>query len=164
LAESYVAAAKEAKTIPGNGKSVPTHVRFLMDEFPNLGEIPEFKEKLATMRKYEISCTVICQTITQLKGMYEKDYEVVDANCPQKVFLGGDENSNNEYLSKKIGTGTVKGWNDSVDSKKVNMSYNVVSPLRTKSCSSMGKTLFMIKSTIIPNIKIINTPTIMPAT
>jgi type IV secretory pathway TraG/TraD family ATPase VirD4 len=127
LAESYVAAAKEAKTIPGNGKSVPTHVRFLMDEFPNLGEIPEFKEKLATMRKYEISCTVICQTITQLKGMYEKDYEVVDANCPQKVFLGGDENSNNEYLSKKIGTGTVKGWNDSVDSKKVNMSYNVES-------------------------------------
>lgn len=127
LADAYVAAAKNAKAIPGNGKSVPTHVRFLMDEFPNLGEVPEFKEKLATMRKYEISCTVICQTITQLKGMYPDDYEVVDANCPQTIFLGGDENSNNEYISKKIGTATVKGWNDSVDNKKVNMSYQVES-------------------------------------
>lgn len=77
------------------------------------------------MRKYEISCTVICQSITQLKGMYPDDYEVVDANCPQTIFLGGDENSNNEYISKKIGMATVKGMNDSVDNKKVNLSYNV---------------------------------------
>lgn len=125
LAEEYVKALQNAKEIPGNGKSVPTHVRFLLDEFPNLGEIPEFKEKLATMRKYEISCTVICQSITQLKGMYEKDYEVVDANCPQTIFLGGDENSNNEYISKKIGMSTIKGMNNSVDNKKVNSSYNV---------------------------------------
>lgn len=125
LAEEYIRELKNAKTIPGNGKSVPTHVRFLLDEFPNLGEIPEFKEKLATMRKYEISCTVICQSITQLKGMYPDDYEVVDANCPQTIFLGGDENSNNEYISKKIGMATLKGWNNSVDNKKVNMSYNI---------------------------------------
>lgn len=125
LAEQYVKDLSHAKLIPGNGKSVPTHVRFLLDEFPNLGQIPEFKEKLATMRKYEISCTVICQSITQLKGMYEKDYEVVDANCPQTIFLGGDENTNNEYISKKIGTATVKGANNSIDKSKVNSSYNV---------------------------------------
>lgn len=125
LAEQYVAGLQHMTARPGNGERVPTHVRFLLDEFPNLGEIPEFKEKLATMRKYEISCTVICQSITQLKGMYKDDYEVVDANCPQTIFLGGDENSNNEYISKKIGKATVKGWNNSVDSKKVNSSYNV---------------------------------------
>lgn len=125
LAEEYVRNLQHAKLVPGNGESVPTHVRFLMDEFPNLGEVPEFKEKLATMRKYEISCAVICQSITQLKGMYKDDYEVVDANCPQTIFLGGDENSNNEYISKKIGMTTRKGQNNSVDNKKVNMSYNV---------------------------------------
>ena len=125
LATQFVSELSRAKVVPGNGKSVPTHVRFLLDEFPNLGEIPEFKEKLATMRKYEISCMVICQTITQLKGMYPEDYEVIDANCPQTIFIGGDENSNNEYISKKIGMSTVKGWNNSVDAKRINMSYNV---------------------------------------
>lgn len=125
LAEEYVKMLQEAKLIPGNGKSVPTHVRFLLDEFPNLGEIPEFKEKLATMRKYEISCTVICQSITQLKGMYPDDYEVIDANCPQKIFLGGDENSNNEYLSKKLGTATVKSMSNNLDNKKASSGYQV---------------------------------------
>lgn len=126
LADKYISDLKHAKLIPGNGKSVPTHVRFLLDEFPNLGEIPEFKEKLATMRKYEISCTVICQSITQLKGMYPDDYEVVDANCPQTIFLGGDENSNNEYISKKIGMATVRGINGSVDGKNsMSSSFNI---------------------------------------
>ena len=50
------------------------------------------------MRGYGISATVICQSITQLKGMYPDDYEVIDANCPFFVFLGGDENTNNEYV------------------------------------------------------------------
>lgn len=125
LAKEYVNMLQKARLVPGNGKSVPTHVRFLLDEFPNLGEIPEFKEKLATMRKYEISCTVICQSITQLKGMYPDDYEVIDANCPQKIFLGGDENSNNEYLSKKLGTATVKSMSNNLDNKKASSGYQV---------------------------------------
>ena len=97
---------------------LPFHFRFLIDEFPNIGEIPEFKEKLATMRGYNISSTVICQSITQLKGMYEKDYEVIDANCPFVVFLGGDENSNNEYLAKKMGKTTVKNVDNSIAGEK----------------------------------------------
>ena len=100
-------------------------LKFLIPEvyLSLFGEIPEFKEKLATMRKYEISCTVICQDITQLKGMYPEDFETVDANCPQTIFLGGDGNTNNEYVSKKLGTMTVKGLNSSIDSKRVNSSY-----------------------------------------
>lgn len=125
LAKKYVSDLKSAELENGRAPAIPCHVRFLMDEFPNIGEVPEFKEKLATMRGYEISATVICQSITQLKGMYPDDYEVIDGNCPFVIFLGGDENSNNEYLSKKIGSATVKGMNDSVDSKKINMSYNV---------------------------------------
>lgn len=123
LAEKYINDLQNVKLEKGKIPALPWHFRFLIDEFPNIGEIPEFKEKLSTMRGYEISAVVICQTITQLKGMYEKDYEVIDANCPFVVFLGGDENSNNEYLSKKIGSTTSVGSNNSIDNKKVNTSY-----------------------------------------
>lgn len=124
LAEEYLNDLQNAELKKGRVPALPMHFRFLIDEFPNIGEIPEFKEKLATMRGYEISATVICQSITQLKGMYPDDYEVVDANCPFLVFLGGDENSNNEYLAKKLGNTTSTGMNNSVDNKKVNVSYN----------------------------------------
>lgn len=126
LAEEYQQALKKAKIVKGNGQALPCHVRFLLDEFPNIGEIPEFKEKLATIRKYEISVCVICQTITQLKGMYTEDYEVIDANCPETIFLGGDENTNNEYISKKLGKATVIGANGSVNERSASShSYNV---------------------------------------
>lgn len=122
----YVKQLQHAKLQKGKPPKLPYHVRFLMDEFANIGELPEFKDKLATVRGYDISCTIILQTITQLKGMYPDDYEVVDANCPFTIFLGGDENTNNEYLSKKLGTTTVKGLNVSLDNKnKANNSLNV---------------------------------------
>lgn len=126
LAEKYVADLMNAVVENGRVPALPIHTRFLIDEFPNIGEIPEFKEKLATMRGYEISTAVICQTITQLKGMYPDDYEVIDSNCPFVVFLGGDENTNNEYLAKKIGMATVKVRNNSTDTKaNGSSSYNI---------------------------------------
>lgn len=125
LARAYQQELKNAKIVYGDGQALPFPVRMLCDEFPNIGEIPEFKEKLATIRKYLISVCVICQSITQLKGMYEKDYEVIDANCPETVFLGGDENTNNEYISKKLGKMTVIGANGSMDAKNAGShSYN----------------------------------------
>lgn len=117
-ADKFVSELKNAKVVTGSNPRLPIHVRMLIDEFPNIGEIPEYKEKLSTMRKYEISSTTICQTISQLKGMYEKDYEVIDANSPFTIFLGGDENTNNEYISKKIGASTVKTYSQSIDGKK----------------------------------------------
>ncbi len=118
LAKEYVKSLQTATLLNAHQPALPCHVRFLMDEFPNIGEVPEFKEKLATIRKYEISCTVICQTITQLKGMYPDDYEVIDANCTSFIFLGGTENSNNEYVAKKMGDATVKGGSISLDNGK----------------------------------------------
>lgn len=125
LAEKYIKNLKSSYVKVPKIPEIPCHVRFLLDEFPNIGQIPEFKEKLATMRGYEISATVICQSITQLKGMYPDDYEVIDANCPFKIYLGGDENSTCEYMSKKMGSSTVRGQNNSVDSKKLSDSYNI---------------------------------------
>lgn len=125
MAKQYLKDLQDAYVYVPHVPEIPCHVRFLMDEFPNIGEVPEFKEKLATMRGYEISTTVICQSITQLKGMYEKDYEVIDGNCPFVIYLGGDENATCEYISKKMGSSTVKGQNNSVDSKKISDSYNI---------------------------------------
>lgn len=124
-ADAYCEQLRHAQLKSGRVPALPIPVRMLIDEFPNIGQIPEYKEKLATMRGYDISSTTICQTITQLKGMYPDDYEVIDANSPFVVFLGGDENSNNEYLSKKLGMSTIRNNNNSVDNKKVNMSYNI---------------------------------------
>lgn len=118
-ADTYVADLKTADLLKGRAPAIPCHVRFLMDEFPNIGEVPEFKEKLATMRGYEISATVICQSITQLKGMYPDDFQVIDGNCPFVIFLGGDENENNEYLAKKIGSSTIRTESNSINDKKV---------------------------------------------
>lgn len=117
-AKAYLTDLQKAKLNRGVVPKLPIHYRFLIDEFPNIGEIPEFKEKLATMRGYGISATVICQSITQLKGMYPDDYEVIDANCPFFVFLGGDENTNNEYIAKKIGKTTVTSLDNSIGAKK----------------------------------------------
>ena len=96
------------------GLRLPFHVRFLMDEFANIGEIPDFTQKLSTMRKYEISCTIILQSISQIKKMYEKDWGVILGNCDSLLFLGCPEYDTQEYISKRLGKTTVKIRNSSV--------------------------------------------------
>jgi hypothetical protein len=85
------------------------HVKFLLDEFANIGTIPEFTKKLATMRKYEISCSVILQNLAQIKTMYKDDWESIVGNCDSMVFLGGKEFTTLEYLSKELGFQTIVG-------------------------------------------------------
>ncbi len=85
----------------------PRHIRFLLDEFINIGQIPEFTKKLATMRQYEISCSIIIQNIAQLKAMYKDDYETIIGNCDSFLFLGGSEYSTLEYVSKELGDATI---------------------------------------------------------
>ena len=89
------------------GLYLPFHVRFLLDEFANIGKIPEFEEKLATMRKYEISASIITQNLSQLKKMYDKDWGTVIGNCDSFLFLGCPEYDTNDYVSKLLGDGTI---------------------------------------------------------
>lgn len=99
-----------------NGKGrLDSPVRFLLDEFANIGQIPEFTKKLATMRKYEISCTIILQNLAQIKTMYKDDWESIVGNCDSFLFLGGQEYSTLEYISKELGeeTNKVKNTNRS---------------------------------------------------
>jgi len=87
---------------------LPYPVRFLLDEFANIGQIPDFTKKLATMRQYEISCTIILQNLAQIKTMYKDDWESIVGNCDSFLFLGGQEYSTLEYISKLLGKTTVK--------------------------------------------------------
>ena len=90
-----------------DGKRLQRPVRFLLDEFANIGQIPEFTKKLATMRKYEISCTIILQNLAQIKTMYKDDWESIVGNCDSFLFLGGQEYSTLEYISKELGKKTI---------------------------------------------------------
>lgn len=109
------------------GKRLPCHVRFLLDEFANIGTIPDFCQRLATMRKYEISCTIVLQALSQIKALYKDDWEVLMANCDSTIFLGGSDNTTLEYVSKALGKETIRSVNSSRSYGKSSgnsMSYN----------------------------------------
>lgn len=89
------------------GGRLPIHVRFLLDEFANIGLIPNFDIYIATMRSREMSVNVILQNVAQIKALYEKTWETITGNCDTLLFLGGKEQSTCEYISKMIGKTTV---------------------------------------------------------
>lgn len=88
-------------------KRLANHCRFMLDEFANIGQIPDFDKKLATMRKYEISCSIILQNLAQIKEMYDKKAEGLIGNCDTIIFLGSSEFETCEYISKKLGKASV---------------------------------------------------------
>lgn len=90
------------------GKRLKSHVRFLLDEFANIGTIPEFEKKLSTMRKYEISCTIVLQSLSQLKAMYKDEWEVLVDNCDSFLFLGCQGKTTLEYVNQKLGKTTIR--------------------------------------------------------
>lgn len=90
-----------------HGGRLPVHVRCLLDEFSNIGQIPRFEELLATMRSMEISANVIIQNLSQLKKMYKDSWENVLGNCDSLLFLGGQEPTTLEHVSKMLGKETI---------------------------------------------------------
>ena len=89
------------------GGRLPVHVRCLLEEFANIGTIPDFDKLLATMRSMEISANIIIQNIAQLKKMYDKSWEILTGNCDSLLFLGGKEASTTEMISKALGKETI---------------------------------------------------------
>ena len=90
-----------------HGGRLPFHVRCLLDEFANVGTIPRFEELLATMRSMEISANVIIQNLSQLKKMYKDSWENVLGNYDSLLFLGGQEPTTLEHVSKTLGKETI---------------------------------------------------------
>lgn len=93
--------------------SLPTHVRFLLDEFANIGLIPNFDKLIATIRSRNMSATVILQTLSQLKSIYKDNAETIVGNCDTSIFLGGSERSTIKSLSEELGKETIDDYNES---------------------------------------------------
>ena len=90
-----------------HGGSLPVPVHFLMDEFANVALPDEFDKLLATMRSREISVSIIIQNLAQLKALFEKQWESIVGNCDEFLYLGGNEQSTHEYVSKLLGKETI---------------------------------------------------------
>ncbi len=97
----------ESQKSAGGSEQMKIPVRALMDEFANIGEIPEFPSKLSTMRKYNISATIVLQDIAQIESMYQDDWKTLVGNCSSVVFLGTQEPNTLKYFSEMLGKLTV---------------------------------------------------------
>jgi type IV secretion system protein VirD4 len=86
---------------------LPVHVHFIMDEFANVALPDEFEKLLSTMRSREISVSIIIQNLAQLKALFEKQWESIVGNCDEFLYLGGNELSTHEYVSKLLGKETI---------------------------------------------------------
>ncbi len=91
----------------GYGGRLPVHVHCVMDEFANVALPDEFDKILSTMRSREISVSIILQNLAQLKALFEKQWESIVGNCDEFVYLGGNEQSTHEYISKLLGKATI---------------------------------------------------------
>ena len=85
-----------------NGGKLPTQTFFILDEFANIGKIPDFDKKISTSRSRKISFSVILQNLDQLEAIYEKSYETIIGNCDTHVFLGSNSQKTVEYFSKAL--------------------------------------------------------------
>ena len=95
----------KADTSSSRRLKVPVH--FLMDEFANVSLPDEFDKLLATMRSREIFVSIIIQNMAQLKALFDKQWESIVGNCDELLYLGGNELSTHEYVSKLLGKETI---------------------------------------------------------
>jgi len=90
-----------------NGGALQVPAFFILDEFANIGKIPDFDKKISTSRSRKISFSVILQNLDQLEAVYEKSYETIIGNCDTHVFLGSNSQKTVEYFSKALGEKTI---------------------------------------------------------
>lgn len=93
------------------GGRLPVHVRCLLDEFANIGQIPKFEKLIATIRSREISASIILQSQSQLKAIYKDNADTIVGNCDSTLFLGGKEKTTLKEISEILGKETIDSFN-----------------------------------------------------
>ena len=101
-----------------SGGALPMPTYFILDEFANIGRVPDFDKKISTSRSRKISFSVILQNLDQLEAVYEKSYETIIGNCDTHVFLGSNSQKTVEYFSKALGEKTISHGSTSVNRDK----------------------------------------------
>lgn len=108
------------------GGKLKNHVRCLLDEFANIGEIPQFEKLIATIRSREISASIILQAKSQLKAIYKDNADTIEGNCDTMLFLGGKEKATLKEISESLGKETIDSFNTSTNrgqSESYGMNY-----------------------------------------
>ena len=103
---------------------LPVHVRCLLDEFANIGQIPKFEKLIATIRSREISASIILQSKSQLKAIYKDNADTIEGNCDTTLFLGGKEKTTLKELAEVLGKETIDLYNTS-DTRGTSQSYGL---------------------------------------
>ena len=103
-----------------NGGKLKEQTFFILDEFANIGKIPDFDKKISTSRSRRISFSVILQTVDQLEAVYEKSYETIMGNCDTHLFLGSNSYKTLEYFSKQLGEKTIERDSISINKDRQN--------------------------------------------
>ncbi len=119
-----------------NGGKLPIQTFFILDEFANIGRVPDFDKKISTSRSRNISFSVILQNLDQLEAIYEKSYETIIGNCDTHVFLGSNSQKTVEYFSKALGEKTI-----SYESKSKSKDKKTHSKSTSTSDQIMGRAL-----------------------
>ena len=108
------------------GGRLKYHVRCLLDEFSNIGQIPELEKLVATIRSREISASIILQAKSQLKAIYKDSADTIEGNCDTTLFLGGKEKATLKEISESLGKETIDSFNTSTNrgqSESYGMNY-----------------------------------------
>ena len=114
------------KADTSEGGKLKYHVRCLLDEFSNIGQIPDFEKLIATIRSREISASIILQAKSQLKAIYKDNADTIEGNCDTMLFLGGKEKSTLKEISESLGKETIDSFNTSTNrgqSESYGMNY-----------------------------------------
>lgn len=106
------------------GGRLPIHVRCLLDEFANIGQIPKFEKLIATIRSREISASIILQSKSQLKAIYKDNADTIEGNCDTTLFLGGKEKTTLKEIAEILGKETIDLYNTS-DTRGSQRSYGM---------------------------------------
>ena len=109
-----------------SGGELPQPTYFILDEFANIGKIPDFDKKISTSRSRKISFSVILQNLDQLEAVYEKSHETIIGNCDTCIFLGSNSQKTVEYFSKELGEKTIarESWSVNTDKNMWRQGYN----------------------------------------
>ncbi|MCL6557279.1 MAG: type IV secretory system conjugative DNA transfer family protein [Firmicutes bacterium] len=126
-----------------SGGRCPVGINFLLDEFCNIGTIPEFKRRIATMRSRGIFCTIITQSLPQLRNRYPNDeWQEIISCCDTRLFLGVNDNDTAKYLSESLDEGTVEQQSIRRNTKDL-LNVQVTRSPRSRSLMTPGEALRM---------------------
>ena len=92
---------------------VQVPIQCLLDEFANTGKIPDFEQRISTFRSRWISACIVMQSYSQGKAMYKEHWDTIVGNCDSILYLGSNDNTTNEWMSKRLGSGTIDVREDS---------------------------------------------------